>query len=169
MSSRDALSRFPEARVVSLIGSEHTHAERERIIGGFAVPPERFATVIHSRASVSKYASIGHDVILFPGVVIPSNAVIRDHVFILPNTVIHHDAVVESHVIIGAGVVIAGGARIGTGSFVGSGSTIKNQVEIGAHSLVGMSANVIRSCAPRSRLVGNPARPLPAERVSTAV
>ena len=155
---RTALADFPDAQVVSLIGSEKTFAFRDRLIDDFGVEAGRFATIIHPSASVSKYASIGHDVVIFAGVSIPSNAKIGNHVFILPNTVIHHDTIVEDYAVIGSGVVIAGHVRIGRNSFIGSGSSIKNDVDIGDYSLVGMAANVIRNCEPRSVLVGNPAR-----------
>ncbi|MDR9774801.1 NeuD/PglB/VioB family sugar acetyltransferase [Rhizobium hidalgonense] len=160
VTSRSALMKYPDAKVVSLIGSEKTFIRREEIIRSFNIHQSRFGRVIHPNANVSAYASIGRDVIIFAGVTIPSNARIGSHVFILPNTVIHHDSVIEDYTIIGASVVVAGNVNIGRSSFVGSGSSIKNNVEIGACSLIGMSANVTRSFKEESVLVGNPAKQL---------
>jgi sugar O-acyltransferase (sialic acid O-acetyltransferase NeuD family) len=160
VTSRSALTEYPDAKVVSLIGSEKTFTRREEIIAGFDIPQSRFGRVIHPLANVSAYASIGHDVIIFPGVTIPSNARVGNHIFILPNTVIHHDVVIEDYTIIGAGVIVAGNVKIGGSSYVGSGSSIKNNVEIGACSLIGMAANVTRSFKKESVLVGNPAKQL---------
>jgi sugar O-acyltransferase (sialic acid O-acetyltransferase NeuD family) len=157
---RAGLARFPAAQVLCLIGSERTFRQRAEIIAGFGIAPERFATIVHPRASVSADAVLGRGVAVLAGVVIPSNARIGDHVLILPNTVVHHDAVVGECAIIGSNVVVAGGVEIGASAFVGSGATIKNGVAVGAASLIGMAANVVRSCPPGSVLVGNPARPL---------
>ena len=58
--------------------------------------------------------------------------------------------VVERGASIGSGATILGGARIGAGATVGAGAVVLDDVEPGA------------------TVVGNPARPLPAERPSSA-
>lgn len=156
--SRTALTKFPQAQAVALIGSEKSFAKRQQIIDGFGIATGRFSTILHPRAYVSRQAVLGNGVVVLPGVVIPSNARIGNHVLILPNTVIHHDSVVEDYSIIGAGVIIAGHVHIGASCYVGSGSTIKNNVTIGPRSLVGMGANVTKSFGNEMVLVGNPAR-----------
>jgi sugar O-acyltransferase (sialic acid O-acetyltransferase NeuD family) len=156
--SRSALTQYPDAMVVSLIGSEKTFSHREKIIGNFDIKLARFATVIHPKSNVSSYASLGYDVIVHAGVTIPSNAKIGNHTFILPNTVIHHDVVVEDYCVIGANVVIAGGVIIEKNCYLGSSSSIKNDLRIGSGSLVGMAANVLKSCDENAILIGNPAR-----------
>ncbi|MCO5064799.1 MAG: NeuD/PglB/VioB family sugar acetyltransferase [Rhizobiaceae bacterium] len=158
IKSRAALDDFPDAKVISIIGSENTFSIREKIFQGFNLPIDRYATIVDESAFVSSLSSIGKGVLLLPGVVIPSNASIGDHVIVLPNSVIHHDAVVDDYCIIGSHVVVAGSVKIGKSTYVGSGSTIKNGISIGAGSLLGMSANVVRDCPEGSVMVGNPAR-----------
>lgn len=155
---RGVLGEYPDAQVVALIGSEKSFGRREEIIGGFGLPAERFATIVHPRAHVSRQAWLGRGTVVFAGATIPSNARLGDHVLVLPNTVIHHDTVAEDYSIIGAGVIIAGHVRIGRSSYVGSGSTIRNGVTLGPKSLIGMAANVTKSFDGGVVLVGNPAR-----------
>ena len=132
---RDALKTFSDARVLAVPGGPMSYLHRCAIIEGLDVPMGRFATVIHPSASISRFASIGYNVLIMAGVVITSNAVIGNHVCILPNSVVHHDASVGDWTLVGAGVTIAGGTSIGKNCYIGSGSSIINDVRIGDGAL----------------------------------
>ena len=155
---RDALETYPDAKVLAVPGGPLSFMNRIEIINSLKLADERFATVIHQKASISSLATIGKNVLIMAGVAITSNATLEDHVCVLPNSVIHHDSVIGSWTLIGSSVVIAGGVRVGKNCYIGSGSTIINGIEIGDQSLVGLGSNVIRSVPPRARVVGNPAR-----------
>lgn len=155
---RSFLDKYPEAGVISLIGSEKTIHSRQRIINEFLIPEDRFYSAIHPRATVSESAKIGRDVVIMPGVVITSNALIEDHVFILANTVIHHDVKVGAFSLIGSNVTLAGNVQIGKSCYIGSCSSFKNDVQITDQCLVGMAANVLKSVNEKSVLIGNPAK-----------
>lgn len=156
-----ALDEYPDSAVICLIGSERSYRGRAEFVKRLSIVAERFATIIHPTARVSRFARIGRGVVLYHGVTITANAVIGDHVLVLPNTVIHHDAVVGAHAIVGSGVTVAGNCTIGESVFVGSASSIRNGVTIGAQALVGMAANVVRDVEPGTVVAGNPARPIP--------
>lgn len=156
--SRSFLEAHSNSKVISLIGSEKTFQVRNKIIDDFNIPVERFATVIHPKASVSRDADIGHDVVIMPGVVITSNAVIGNHIFILANSVIHHDVVINDYSLIGSNVTIAGNVKIGKSCYIGSGSSVKNDLQIGDNTIIGMATNVIKSISSNSKMIGNPAR-----------
>lgn len=156
--SRVLIDKYPEAFVLAVPGSPASYGERERIITSLNIRSDRFARVIHPRASVSNLSSIGFNVLLMAGVVITSNATIGNHVCILPNTVIHHDSSIGNYSLIGSNVTIAGNTRIGHSCYIGSGTSIINNVDIGDQTLIGMGSNVLRSLNVKSRAVGNPAR-----------
>lgn len=156
--TREFLSIHPEAKVISLIGSEKTIHIRDEIINKFNIPKERFATAIHPNASVSKDALIGYDVVIMSGVVITSNAKIGNHIFILANSVLHHDADVKDYTLIGSNVTIAGHVKIERNCFIGSASSFKNNITIGEFSIIGMAANVINNVERKSKCIGNPAK-----------
>lgn len=157
---RDALSQYPDARVLAVPGSPSSYKFRRQIIEGLGVSETRFASITHPSASISRLARIGRNVLIMAGVVITSNAIIGDHVCILPNTVIHHDVVVGAWSLIGSRVTIAGGVAIGENCYIGSGSSIIHGVRLGDLALVGLGSNVIRSVAADSKVAGNPARPI---------
>jgi sugar O-acyltransferase (sialic acid O-acetyltransferase NeuD family) len=156
--ARDALLKWPDAKVLAVPGSSTSFPARRAVIDSLNLPPERFATVVHPSARVSPMATIGHNVLLMAGVVVTSNAVIGDHVCVLPNTVIHHDVTIGAWTLVGSNVTIAGGTRIGENCYVGSGTSVMNGLRVGARSLIGLGSTVIRDCADDSRLAGNPAR-----------
>ena len=155
---REALSRFPDAQLLAVPGSPTSYRFRRQLIESLNLPADRFARVVHPRASVSSLARVGRNVLIMAGVVITSNAVIGDHVCILPNTVIHHDVIVGAWSLIGSGVTIAGGVAIGENCYVGSGSSIIHGVKLGDRVLVGLGSNVIRSIPADVKVAGNPAR-----------
>ena len=156
--TRMVLEKYKDAKVITLIGSETSFRKREKIISGFQIPDSRFATIIHPTAVISRLAKVGHDVIVFAGVVVTANAVIGNHTFVLPNSVIHHDVSIADYTMVGANVTIAGHVKVGKSCYLGSASSIKNGINIGDYSMVGMAANVVCSIPPSSTVVGNPAK-----------
>lgn len=157
---RGALVEHPEARVLAVPGSPTSYQSRLEAIRGLGIDEQRFATVIHPRAVVSPFATIGRNVLIMAGVVVTSNAVIEDDVGILPNTVVHHDSVIGRGSLVGSNVTIAGRVTIGTQCYIGSGSRLMNGLTVGDGALIGLGSNVIRPVAPGARVAGNPARPL---------
>ena len=155
---RSALQRFGEAAVLAVPGGPESFRRRRQVIESLDVARERWATIVHPRASVSRHSRLGRNVLLMAGVVITSNSVIGDHVCILPNTVVHHDSFVGAWTLVGSGVTVAGGVSIGDGCYVASGSSIKHGLQLGAGCLVGLGSNVLRDVVPNAVVFGNPAR-----------
>ncbi len=158
--AREALIRWPDARVLAVPGSAGSFQGRRALIDALGIAPERFARVIHPAARISPLARIGRNVLIMAGVVVTSNAVIGDHVCVLPNTVIHHDVHIGDWTLIGANVTVAGNVTVGENCYVGSGSSIMNGLTVGTGCLVGLGSNVIRDVAVGAVVAGNPARVL---------
>lgn len=157
---RGALDEYPQARVLAVPGSPATYRTRRALIESLGVPYERWATVVHPRASVSGRARIGRNVLIMAGAVVTSNAVIGDHVCVLPNAVIHHDVTVGDWSLVGSGVVLAGGVVVEPNVYLGSQATVKPMVRIGTQALVGMGATVLNHVPAHAVVAGCPARPL---------
>lgn len=158
--SRDALTKWPHARVLAVPGSAVSYLGRRAAIDSLELAADRFATVVHPTARVSPLAKIGRNVLIMAGAVVTSNAVIGDHVCVLPNTVIHHDVTVGDWTLVGSNVTLAGGVAVGENCYIGSGTSVMNGLSLGDRSLIGLGSNVIRSCPADSKLAGNPARSL---------
>jgi sugar O-acyltransferase (sialic acid O-acetyltransferase NeuD family) len=158
---RAAFAQFPTARVLAVPGSPTSFRTRAGVVASLGIAAERFATVVHPRAAVSRHARLGHNVLMMAGVVVTANAVIGDHVVILPNSVIHHDSRIGAHTLVGAGVLVAGSVVIGEGCYLGSGARFRNDVTVARGSLIGLATTVLRSITePGGVWVGTPARSL---------
>jgi len=155
--SRKALDDFPEAKILAVPGSPESYLKRAEVIESLKIRPDRFTTVIHPKACVSKHAVIGTNSLIMAGAVISANARVGDHVCVLPNSVIHHDSTIGDYTLVGSNVSVAGHTSIGSNCYIGSGAKIIHRIEIGNKSLVGLGSTVIRPVGHEKRVVGSPA------------
>lgn len=122
------------------------------------IPTERFETIIHPTAVVSKHAKIGNGVCIQPFVSVGPNVEIGNHIHIFAQSLIGHNSIlkdycyVANNACIGASVVLEEGAYLGTNC-----STLEN-ITIGKWSLVGIGSVVIKSIDDYTKVVGNPSR-----------
>lgn len=148
---------FKDAFFVNGIGSSLNFWKKQNIIQKTMIPIERFETIVHPTASVSKFSQIGFGTVIFQNVTITSNVKVGSHVMILPNTVISHDDVIGDYTCIAGGVCVSGGVTIGQSCYVGTNCSIIGNISIGNYCLIGMSSNVLKDVADNSVMVGNPA------------
>ncbi len=71
---------------------------------------------------------------------------------------IAHNCIIEEGTMITACSELSGSVKIGKNSYISPNATIRNGISLGADSFVGQASSVQKSFAPRSNLVGNPAR-----------
>ena len=156
---KDAI-KFPDARFVNGIGSPGNHAVRHAFVQKTGVPDERFQTVVHPSASVSRRATIGHGTVLFQNVVVGTGARLGNHVIALPQTTVSHDTLIGDHTCLATGVILSGGCDIGGNCYLGAGCVIREKISIGPGSLIGAGAVVVKNVDPETKVAGNPARPM---------
>jgi sugar O-acyltransferase (sialic acid O-acetyltransferase NeuD family) len=143
------------------IAAVRNHQARQRVVEALKVRQDRFATVVHPSASVSRYAKLGWGSAILHNVVITPDAIIGNHVIIEYGAMIGHDALVEDFVTIGPGATVSGSVRLCRGVFLGAGSVIRDGLTVSEDALVGMGAVVVRDVSSDTMVVGNPARVLP--------
>jgi len=151
---------FDDCLFVNGIGSPQNYRGKEAIIGAVGLPIERFATIVHPTASVSRTARLGRGTAVLQHVTIASNACVGNHVVVLPNSIVSHDVHVGDYTCIAGGASISGDARVGRGCYIGTSAAIIGGAIIGDGSLVGMGSVVLRNVASDVVVVGNPARVL---------
>jgi sugar O-acyltransferase (sialic acid O-acetyltransferase NeuD family) len=153
-----SLAATLECFVINGVGSSRSFVHKEEITSRTGCPPERFATVVHPTASVSKTAVLGDGTVVMQNAVVCSNAQVGSHVVVLPCAVISHDDVIGDYTCIATGVCISGGVRVGKACYLGCNSAIIENAQIGEYCLVGMGSVVTRNVEANSAVVGNPAR-----------
>ena len=151
-------SKFKDAYFVNGIGSPNNFWKKKEIIEKAAISLDRFETIIHPSAVVSKLAVIGNGTVIFQNVVITSNVKVGSHVIILPNSVISHDDVIGDYTCIAGGVCISGGVTVGSHCYLGTNSSFIGNITIGNNSMIGMGSTVLKDVEANSMMVGNPAK-----------
>jgi sugar O-acyltransferase (sialic acid O-acetyltransferase NeuD family) len=152
--------QYPDCWFVNGIGSFRNYWHKSAIIASAGILPERFATIVHPRASVSRFASLGPGTVVLQNATINSRAKLGSQVIVLPNAVISHDVVVGDYTCIASGACIAGNVQIGTACYLGASCAVSNGVRMGNFSLAGIGSVVLEDVAEKMVVVGNPARVL---------
>ncbi len=158
LAARD--SALADIAFVNTIGSERNHARRAEILAHTGLRAEQFATLVHPRAAVSPRAVLGHGCYIGFGSSVGGYVSVADNVWVGPGCVIGHDSVLGHAAIMAPRATISGFVRLGACCYVGSAAVIRQRVHVGEQALVGLGAVVLSDVAPRTIVVGNPARVL---------
>ena len=117
------------------------------------------ATLIHPKAVVSPFASIGEGSIVVAGAVINAFAKIGRGCIINTGATVGHDCQLDECVHIAPGANIAGDVKIGQLTWIGIGSAIRQGITVGSNVTLGAGAALVRNAKDGEVLVGVPARP----------
>jgi sugar O-acyltransferase (sialic acid O-acetyltransferase NeuD family) len=150
--------KYEACLFINGIGSYRNYWRKPAIIASAGVPPERFETLVHPQASVSRFATLGPGTVVLQNATVNSRATVGSHVIILPNAVISHDVIVGDYTCIASTACVAGNVRIGLSCYLGANCSIANDLSLGDRSLVGMGAVVLQDVPQAMVMVGNPAR-----------
>jgi sugar O-acyltransferase (sialic acid O-acetyltransferase NeuD family) len=104
---------------------------------------ERFPSIIHPTAYISKSAQIGFGSQILGQSYVGPNTVIGNFALLNTRVVVEHDSEIGPKSVMSPGVIVAGSTAIGENCFVGMGAKISNNISIGSGSTI--SANVFVS------------------------
>ena len=149
---------YPDCYFTGTFGTVKRNLNKKQVIKRLGIPHERYASLIHPRATVSPSAKIGRGTVIYSEVFVGSNAVIGDHVKILGQCNIGHDAVIGDFVTMSSLTLVLGKTNVGESCYLGGGSHIKDHLNIGKGALIGLGAVIIKDVAPYNIVVGNPGR-----------
>src|SRR5205807_6318910 len=119
LGGRDLIDRLPGASFVVCTGRPADYVSRLRIVRELGLPVERYATIAHPSAAVSRSSSIGAGSVLLAQVTLTAAVAVGAHVAIMPHVTLTHDVVVEDFVTIASGVNLGGGVRVKRGAYLG--------------------------------------------------
>lgn len=153
-----AAKELTDAFFIFGIGSVSNFWQRKEILEKTGIAAERFETIVHPTASVSRMSSVERGTVIFQHVTITSGVRLGRHVYILPNSVISHDDVIGDYTCIAGRTCISGNVHIGKGCYIGAGSVIRDGIHVGDRSLIGMGSNVLKDVPENTVVAGNPAK-----------
>lgn len=125
-----------------------------------AIPTERFATIIHPTAVVSRFARLGHGVCIQPLVSVGPNVTIGNHVQIYAQSLIGHNATLDDYTYVANNACIGASVHLQEGAYLGTNATTLEGIVLGRWSLAGIGAVVLKDIPEYTKVVGNPARPI---------
>lgn len=141
----------------SLISVKLNHTFIRRL-HELAIPRERFATIVHPTAVVSKFAKLGYGVSVHPFVNIGPNAELGDHIHVFAQAMVGHNARLSDFSYVANNACVGAYVHMHEGAYLGTNATTLENVEVGRWSIVGIGAVVIRSVADFTKVAGNPSR-----------
>jgi sugar O-acyltransferase (sialic acid O-acetyltransferase NeuD family) len=121
-------------------------------------PSIPWLTLIHPRATVSRFAQLGEGSMLAFGSCVGPDAVIGRGVIINTCASVDHDCQIHDFAHVAVGATLAGTVTVEEGALVGAGCSTRPGVTIGAWAAVGAGAAIVRDIPPGVTAVGVPAR-----------
>ncbi|MFC4739524.1 acetyltransferase [Flavobacterium ponti] len=118
----------------------------------------KYFKAIHSKATVSSFASIDEGTVVMPQVVVNADAKIGKHCILNSKCVVEHDCVLEDYVHISPNASLAGNVTVGEGSHIGIGANVIQGVKIGKWATIGAGAVIINDVPDYAVVVGNPGK-----------
>jgi sugar O-acyltransferase (sialic acid O-acetyltransferase NeuD family) len=116
------------------------------------------ASVIHPLADVPPGTLVGEGTVILSGVRVSPLVTIGRHVCLSNGCIVGHDCKIGDYVSVLPGAAVSGDTLLGEASLIGSNATILQKLKIGERSIVGAGAVVVKDVAPKTTVVGNPAR-----------
>jgi sugar O-acyltransferase (sialic acid O-acetyltransferase NeuD family) len=130
---------------------------RRAIHGQLLALGARPLTVVHPRATVSPFATLGQGVFVAANAIVGPAATIEDGVIVNHGAVVDHDCYIAQFAHIAPNATLAGGVHIGTATLVGAGANILPGLHIGADAVVGAGAVVLNNVLAAHTYIGVPA------------
>jgi hypothetical protein len=106
------LSTMPDASVVVCTGRPGNYVSRPRIVETLALPPERYATIIHPSAAVSSTSRVGPGSVLLAQTVLTAAVTVGSHVAVMPHVTLTHDDVIDDFATVASAVCLGGGVHM---------------------------------------------------------
>jgi len=119
-----------------------------------------YITLIHPKADLSDFVTIGKGSIIASGVIITCNITIGEHCVIDRSSNIGHDCIIGNYSHLAPAVVLSGNVVIQNSVYLGTQSCVKENIIISNNTIIGMGAVVVKSILENGTYVGNPAKKL---------
>ena len=116
-------------------------------------------SVVHPKAYLSKFASIGAGCAAFAQSAINAGASMGAACIVNTGATVDHDCLIGEGVHICPGAHLAGSVRVGDRSWIGIAATIRQGITIGRDATVGAGAVVVADVPDGSTVMGVPAKP----------
>jgi acetyltransferase EpsM len=150
-------------RTCALIVAMGDPAVRARIVGELdsrGAHYVNYATLVHPSAVIGSRVELAKGVVVGARSILTCDITVGRHAHINVATSVAHNCCVDEFATLAPGVHLAGWVQVGAGVEIGTGASVIPRVQIGEGAVVGAGSTVIRDVAPKTTVVGTPARPI---------
>jgi sugar O-acyltransferase (sialic acid O-acetyltransferase NeuD family) len=119
-----------------------------------------FTTIIHPKASISKWVDIGEGSIITAGAVLTCDIKIGKHAHINLHTSIGHDCQIGDYFTSAPAANISGHCHFGDGVYIGTNASIREKISICSNVTIGMGGIVVKNIDESGVYIGNPLKKL---------
>lgn len=155
------VGRYPTACIVVCASSGSVRCDIVHRLTALGVSQDRFATIVHPRASVPEGCSVGEGSIVLANAVMTAGVRLGRHVVVMPQVTLMQGAAVEDCSTLAAAAVVGESVVVGRTVSVGMNASIRRGVRIGEGAVIGMGAAVVSDVPGSQTWVGVPARQIP--------
>ncbi len=117
-----------------------------------------YITLVHPRAAVSRWASIGKGGIVTAGCIVTTQVNIGSHCQLNLNSTVGHDCAIGEFFTTAPSVNISGICTLGNRIYFGTGAATKQGITICDDVIIGMGAMVVKNINEQGTYVGIPAK-----------
>lgn len=117
-----------------------------------------YVSLIHPKASVSKWVKIGFGAIITAGCIVTTQIEIGNHCQLNLNTTIGHDSKIGNFFTTAPSTNISGNCIFGNRVYFGTGAGSKQGINICDDVVIGMGAMVVKNISESGTYVGIPAK-----------
>lgn len=121
------------------------------------IPDFTFVNAIHPSVSIGRNVKLGVGIVMMPGVIVNTEAVIEDFCILNTGAQLEHNCFMGEYSHLSAGSITGGKVRIGRFSAITLGVIIVDRVSIGENTVVGSGAVVLKDLPDNVLAYGNPA------------
>lgn len=135
-------------------------SHKTSLVERLAALPNRWASVVHPRATVGPNVIVGEGSYVAAGAIVTVNVRLGRFTTVNMHCQVAHDGVVEEFATLHPDTHLAGHVTIGEGAELGAGSLVIPGLTIGPWAVLGAGCTVIRSLPGHATYVGIPAAPV---------
>lgn len=115
-------------------------------------------SIIHPKANVSKFATIGAGAFIGPLSHVGVNCRIGEHTIINTGAIVEHDCFVADFCHLAPSAILLGGVNVHSNSFIGANSVVLPRQTVNSNSCIGANSLVNIDIPYASRAFGSPIR-----------